>query len=99
MMFADSFPSINAVWIVLIALFSVGANVATIILAIAAFRKQKTEVSFSDEYTLKHDFENHVENNDTDSRDQWNEINQIKRTQDQLPDRIISLLKNTGVIK
>ncbi|MGA2243803.1 MAG: hypothetical protein ABSH48_02295 [Verrucomicrobiota bacterium] len=92
-------PSISTVWLVIIALFSVGSNVATIILAIAAFRKQRTEVTFSPNYLTKHEFATHAAADQKDSSDQWGEINQIKKDISQIPDRLFALLANAGVIE
>lgn len=99
MILADSIPSISAVWIVLIALCSVASNIATVVIAIATFRKQRTEVSFSPNYVAKHDFEAHVASEDRDGENQWKEINQIKKDVGQIPDRLFALLANAGVIE
>jgi hypothetical protein len=92
-------PSINVIWIVLIALFNLGSNLATIVLAVAAFRKNRTEVSFSPNYVSKRDFEVHAAEGNRDSASQWAEINDLKKDIANIPDRLFALLANAGVIE
>jgi hypothetical protein len=92
-------PSINLIWIAVIALFNLGANVATIVLATAAFRKQKTEVTFSPNYVTKPELAAHQAAGEKDSGDQWREINQLKKDINQIPDRLFALLANAGIIE
>ena len=99
MTLAEIIPPVDSVWIVIIALCSVAANIATITLAVAAFRKQKTEVTFSPNYVAKHEFAAHATADQKDSSDQWSEINQIKKDIAQIPDRLFALLANAGVIE
>jgi hypothetical protein len=100
MILADtSVPTVSAVWVVLIFLFNLGSNVATVILAVAAFRKQRTEVSFSTVHVTKHEFEEYKAAGDKDSQNQWTEINQMKNDIGKIPDRLFALLANAGVIE
>lgn len=92
-------PSINTIWIVIIALCSVASNIATVILAFAAFKKQKTEVTFSPNYVTKPELASHLAAGQKDSGDQWREINQLKKEISQIPDRLFALLANAGVIE
>lgn len=72
-------PSATVICLVIGLLLSAGANAATIMLAVAAFRKNKTEVSFGFEPASKSDFDNHVKSNDTDQLQVWREINELKK--------------------
>jgi hypothetical protein len=91
-------PSVGTIWIVIIALCSVASNIATVILAVAAFRKGHTEVTFSPNYVTKPEFTAHVASDQKDSGNQWGEINQLKKDISQIPDRLFALLANAGII-
>lgn len=79
MILADATPGANTVWIVVAALSSVLANIATIIYATASFRKNRTEVSFGFEPASKELFDDHVAKNDRDQLEVWREINELKK--------------------
>ena len=96
---AESTPTLAMFWIAAIAIASVGANIATIILAIAAFRKQRTEVSFGFVPASKEAFEEHA-------REVWKEINELKRENlamtraiGEMSSRILADLANAKALK
>jgi hypothetical protein len=82
-------PSATTVCLVVGLLLSAGANAATILLAIGAFRKNKTEVSFGFEPASKEAFDKHEEKNADELRDVWTEINQMKHD-------VLDLTRATG---
>src|SRR5271156_2232825 len=68
---AQTTPDANAIWNVIVALFAIGSNAATILIARAALRKQSTEVTpqplqgiEAPEYVKRPEFNEHVRAND-----------------------------------
>jgi hypothetical protein len=68
---AQTTPDANTAWNVVVALFAIGSNAATILIARAALRKQQTEVTpqplqviEAHEYVKRPEFNEHVRAND-----------------------------------
>jgi len=71
-------PSVNTMWIALIAGGSVLSNLATIGLFLVALRKTRAEVTFGFEPASKKEFEKHVEDSQKETLAIFREINRIK---------------------
>jgi hypothetical protein len=76
---AQATPDANTVWIVIIALASVGANLATIIAVFSARGKQKREISWGFEPASKTEFEKHVEVNRREHENLFSKLGGMER--------------------
>jgi hypothetical protein len=66
--FADGTPNANNTWLVLVAMASIGGNVAQVFIAMSTRKRQKVEVYPAEEFVHKKLFEKHIEENNSDFR-------------------------------
>ena len=75
---AQVLPSVSSVWVVLICIAGIASNIATVVLAVAAFKKQKTLVAFDFVPAGKAEFDEAQRLNHQAHLDIYKEINRLK---------------------